>query len=50
MMLDDVLAARIDNPVSSSTATSSEGGAQESHEAKVIGLVTKLVELNGLDQ
>ncbi|OKL57819.1 hypothetical protein UA08_07006 [Talaromyces atroroseus] len=50
MMLDDVLAARIDNPGSSSPTSSAEGVQEESHESKVIGLVTKLVELNGLDQ
>lgn len=45
MMLDSVLAARIDNP-----SASSLGGAGEELEAKVIELVTKLVEYNGLDQ
>lgn len=45
MMLDDVLAAKIDNPSSSSL-----GGAGEELEAKVIELVVKLVEYNGLDQ
>lgn len=47
MMLDDVLAMRIDNPSSSS---SSLGRAGEELEAKVIELVTKLVDNNGLDQ
>lgn len=45
-MLDDVLAARIDNPTSSSLL----GSAGEELEAKIIELVTKLVEYNGLDQ
>lgn len=46
MMLDDVLAAKIDNPSSSSSLDRS----REELEAKVIELVTKLVEYNGLDQ
>lgn len=45
MMLDDVLSARIDNPSSPLL-----GGAGEELESKVIELVTKLVEYNGLDQ
>ncbi|EED12889.1 DEAD/DEAH box helicase, putative [Talaromyces stipitatus ATCC 10500] len=44
MMLDDVLAARIDNP------SSSLNRAGEELESKVIELVTKLVDYNGLDQ
>lgn len=45
MMLDDVLSARIDNPSSPLL-----GGAGEELESKVIELVTKLAEYNGLDQ
>jgi ATP-dependent RNA helicase DHX57 len=47
-MLDDVLAARIDNPDLGSVA----GGSAEAREreVKVINIVSKLVEFNGLDQ
>ena len=45
MMLDNVLAARIDSPSASSLS-----GPGEELEAKVLELVTKLVEYNGLDQ
>ncbi|KAH8696671.1 putative DEAD/DEAH box helicase [Talaromyces proteolyticus] len=40
MMLDDVLAARVDNPTSDS----------QEHEYRVIDLVKKLIEFNGMDQ
>jgi hypothetical protein len=44
-MLDDVLAARIDNP------DLAGGGAEaREREVKVINIVSKLVEFNGLDQ
>jgi ATP-dependent RNA helicase DHX57 len=42
LMLDDVLAVRIDNPANSPE--------QQTHEARVIDIVRRLVEFNGLDQ
>ena len=42
MMLDDILAAKIDNPNASNTSSDAE--------ERVIGVVKRLVELNGLDQ
>lgn len=43
LMLDDVLAARIDNPANISQQ-------QQTHEARIIDIVKRLVEFNGLDQ
>lgn len=45
MMLDAVLAATIDNPLGSD-----DNNGDRSHEAKVIDIVKRLVEFNGLDQ
>ena len=42
MMLDDILAAKIDNPDTSNTSSDAE--------ERVIGVVKWLVEFNGLDQ
>lgn len=42
MMLDDILAAKIDNPDTSNTSSQAE--------ERVIEVVKWLVELNGLDQ
>jgi hypothetical protein len=42
LMLDDVLAVRIDNPANSLE--------QQTREARVIDIVRRLVEFNGLDQ
>lgn len=42
MMLDDILAAKIDNPDTSNTSSQAE--------ERVIEVVKLLVELNGLDQ
>lgn len=48
MMLDAVLAARIDNPLGHDDNTNNNGA--RILEAKVIDIVKRLVELNGLDQ
>ncbi|PGH01789.1 hypothetical protein AJ80_08955 [Polytolypa hystricis UAMH7299] len=45
MMLDEVLARRLDNPVSSSSAAGEDGD-----EARVIDIVRRLVVFNGQDQ
>jgi hypothetical protein len=44
-MLDHVLASRIDNPYDSN-----DSNRQSQEEAKVIDIVRRLVEFNGLDQ
>lgn len=45
-MLDDILVAKIDDPSSSS----SKSRAGEDLDSRVIEIVIKLIELNGLDQ
>ncbi|KAL1969708.1 hypothetical protein VTN77DRAFT_8261 [Rasamsonia byssochlamydoides] len=47
MMLDDVLASRIDNP---SLGPAENDNEVRGHEARVIDIVKRLVEFNGLDQ
>lgn len=54
MMLDDILAARFDSPDSGAGAGSESGTGSASDantkENRVIALVKRLVEFNGLDQ
>lgn len=52
MMLDDILAARFDSPDTGSAGAGSAGAgsAANTKEERVIGLVKRLVEFNGLDQ
>lgn len=48
MVLDDMLAARIDNPNSGSTSTTTT--SSDRPDEKVIEIVKRLAEFNGLDQ
>jgi ATP-dependent RNA helicase DHX57 len=48
LMLDGVLASRIDNP--SLSVTDSQIDLNASHESRVIDIVRCLIEFNGLDQ
>lgn len=48
MMLDDLLAARFDNPEQGDSASAS--GSSNRPDEKVIEIVKWLVEFNGLDQ
>lgn len=52
MMLDDILAARFDSPDSGAGSESGTGSASDANtkENRVIALVKRLVEFNGLDQ
>lgn len=50
MMLDDILAARIDNPDVGRAGSAADASASSSMEEMVIGVVKRLVEFNGLDQ
>lgn len=54
MMLDDILAARFDSPDTGSAGagagSAGAGSAANTKEERVIGLVKRLVEFNGLDQ
>lgn len=49
LMVDEIIASRIDNPVSSSTADKASASADNIAD-RVIDVVKKLVEFNGLDQ
>lgn len=48
LMLDEVLAARIDNPAAASGHAS--GSPTGNLDERVIGIVKRLIEFNGLDQ
>ena len=50
MMLDDILAARIDNPDAGVGGSAADPSASSNKEERVIGVVKRLVEFNGLDQ
>lgn len=49
MMIDEILARRID-AFASSVSSESGSALDKDEEEKVLGIVKRLVELNGLDQ
>ncbi|OGM41547.1 hypothetical protein ABOM_010380 [Aspergillus bombycis] len=50
MMVDEIIAARIDNPASGSLSVERGGGEKDNIAGRVIEVVKRLIELNGLDQ
>lgn len=50
MMLDEILAARIDNPSLGPAAGASRTGNDGNIDDRVIEIVKRLIEFNGLDQ